>query len=158
MWRRYKWRDGVRSGTDAHDLELMCFKVSIHMLRAWWSYFSLWTRPVPPLTSSFISHIHTYMILYNYIETTNEGTEAVFALLRWGKLIPYAHLQVDPLCFTVPLLLMAENFHTVSVNRIVLTQASVDSYVCVLMCSPSDLWTARHQNHDSNARDLDLVI
>lgn len=98
------------------------------------------------------------MILYNYIETTNEGTDAVFVLLRRGKFIPYAYLQVDPLYFTVSLLLMTENFHTVSVNHIVLIQASVDSYVCMLMCAPSDLWTTRHQNRDSNARDLDLVI
>lgn len=43
------------------------------------------------------------MILYNYIETTNEGTDAVFVLLRRGKFIPYAYLQVDPLYFTVSL-------------------------------------------------------
>lgn len=98
------------------------------------------------------------MILYNYIETTNEGTDTIFVLLRLGNFIPYAYLQVYSLRFTVLLLLMAEKFHTVYVNHIVLVQATVDSYVYMLMCSPSDLWTTMHQNHDSNVRDLDLVI
>lgn len=82
----------------------LCFKVSIHMFRVWWSYFSMWTHPVPPFTSSFILHIHTwfYMIIWN-LETINERADTIFVLLRWGKFIPYAYLQVYSLCFTVSL-------------------------------------------------------
>lgn len=53
---------------------------------------------------------------------------------------------------------MAEKFHNMYVYHIVLIQVSVDTYMCLLMFSPSDLWTASHQNYDSNARDLDSLI